>query len=314
MGMKCEYCDCLIYQKPENGTCPNCGAVLRVYGNWDGKSKQPAEWTEDMLCPKCGGRNHNGKKCAFCGTQLIEEKLWSKNTKKGATTIPTSGGYLSTGDSLVLSDSGVSICTISLFSKSRTQIPYSQLTTVIYSRPTIKPAAHGALLFRGEGNKNIPIPKKEKLCSDKSAITLSKETDTLFYHIFYMLKAVAPTSTYFEMIVSPSNTQGLDELGKSIDMDYFFDMYAPHRERAASAIHTKHEIPLETAWGLVNRDFDARQKKQYEADPLDAIRDLNLVVEDMRRKERLANQRDAERRKRLEREELVSRLEELKKY
>lgn len=213
--------------------------------------------------------------------------------------------------SLVLSDSAVSICVNSLFKKHRTWMPFDQLDTVVYSRPSLQPKAYGTLLFRGKMNKDVPIPQYKNFHGDKTAITVSLETETLFYHIFYMLKAVAPQTARFKMLVHPTNIKNIDKLVQTVDIDYFYEMYAPHRERAISGIQAKYGVSKETARELVNREFDARQKKVYEADPLDAIRDLNLVVANMRSSEQRANRADAERRKRQEQDAVRASLERL---
>ncbi len=264
-----------------------------------------------MFCPNCGQDCGNANFCSQCGTQLTQKTNKGLNTPKGATDIPTSSGYLGVDGSVVLSDSAVSICVNSLFKKYRIRIPYDQLTTVIYVRPTRKPKAYGALLFRGKENESVPIPKNMIFSGDHTTITVSWETDVLFYHIYNMLKAIAPPTARFEMIISPTNEQNLKKAAQIVDIDYFFNMYAPHRERAASGIHAKYEIPVETAKALVDKVFDERQKKMYEADPLDAIRDLNLVVADTKRKQQQKNRMDAERRKRQERDDIKSSLERI---
>lgn len=284
--------------------CPNCGHDCREY----------------RFCSQCGTQVRNDstlkapsgeKDRAFSDTTQIPNVYKSKNTKKGSTEIPISGGYLGIAGSVVLSDSAVSVCAKRLFEKHRTLIPYDQLVTVIYKRPSLKPRSNGALLFRGEANKSVPIPREENLVGDRSAIGVSVEMDMLFYHLFYMLRAVAPPTARFEMIVPPNRIRGLDEMAKTVDMEYFYSMYAPYRERAASGIVAKHELKPIAARALVDRVFDAKQKQMYDADPLDAIRDLNLVVADIRREQQRINRADAERRKRYERERVAESLERL---
>lgn len=274
-----------------------------------------------MFCPNCGQDCGVFHFCPHCGTQMptadqtelqkqeMPAVQKSKNTNKGSTEIPTSSGYLGANGSVVLSDSAVSVCVNGLFQKHRTYIPYDQLTNVIYSRPSAR--SKGALLFRGGANRNVPVPRKESFASDKAAVTFSVDNDTLFYHLFWMLKAVVPATAKFEMHISPVQSKGLEEMAQAVDMDYFFNMYAPHRERAASGIVAKHGASREIARELVNRVFDARQMVQYAADPQDAIRDLNLVVSDMRRKQQGINRMDADRRKRQDQEAVKNALERL---
>lgn len=274
-----------------------------------------------MFCPNCGQDCGAFRFCPHCGTQMpttgtkvlhdieISNVRKSKNTDKGSTEIPTSSGYLGMNGSVVLSDSAVSVCVNGFFQKHRTYLPYDQITAVIYSRPTSK--SKGALLFRGGANKNLPVPKREHFVSDKSAVAFSTDNDTLFYHLFWMLKAVVPTTAKFEMYCSPVQSKGLEEIAQTADMDYFFDMYAPHRERATSAIVAKHGAPREVARELVNRVFDERQRVLYAVDPQDAIRDLNLVVSNMRRKQQGINRMDADRRRRQDQEAVKNALERI---
>lgn len=286
--------------------CPNCGHDCGEY----------------RFCSQCGTQVRNdstvkesvgGEGCIFLDTTQIPNVYKNKNTKKGSTEIPTSGGYLGIAGSVVLSDSAVSVCVKRLFKKHRTWIPYDRLIAVVYKRPSLKSGKNGALLFRGEANKHIPIPGEENIGGDLAAVTVPPQKDLLFYHLFYMLRAVTPPTARFEMIVPPVQIRGLDEMAKTVDMEYFYNMYAPHRERAASGIVAKHELKTIAARALVDRVFDAKQKQMYEADPLDAIRDLNLVVADMRREQQRINQADAERRKRYERERVAKSLESLER-
>lgn len=266
-----------------------------------------------MFCPNCGKDCADFKFCPHCGGEMPTDTPKITDIKKSLTDIPTSSGYLGVDGSVVLSDSAVSICVNRLFKKYRTWIPYDQMVAVVYLRPSYKPRACGALLFRGENNKNVPIPDHRGITSDKCAITVSADTDTLFYHIFCMLKAVAPPTAKFEMIVPETDFEKLDTLAQRIDMDYFF-RYAPLREKTVGAICAKHGIPQVVAKMLVDWEFDARQKEKYNADPMDAIRDLNLVVADVQNKQRRRNQVDAQRRKRQEQEAIRKSLERIETW
>ena len=197
--------------------CPNCGHNCGEY----------------RFCSQCGTQVRNdstvkesvgGKGCIFSDTTQIPNVYKNKNTKKGSTEIPTSGGYLGIAGSVVLSDSAVSVCAKRLFEKHRTLIPYDQLIAVVYKRPSLKSGKNGALLFRGEVNKHIPIPSEENIGGDLVAVTVPPEKDLLFYHLFYMLKTVAPPTARFEMIVPPVQIRGLDEMAKTVDMEYFGSM------------------------------------------------------------------------------------------
>ena len=182
------------------------------------------------------------------------------------------------GTSVVLNDASVTVCTGLGHIKCRTEIPYDQLTTVIYLRPTLDGWRNGALLFRGEINKNAPISETRRLEFDNAAVKFALNKDASFYHIFQMLKAVASPSARFEMIIPEVKIKKLDELAHVIDMEHLWNIYAPDRERAASGICAKHGIKPKEARALIDKEFDAKQEILYKADPLDAIRDLNFLI------------------------------------
>lgn len=297
--------------------CPNCGKDCGEFKFCPDCGTRMADYVikeaQEQSHPNCGKDCEDFSPCQNGIGKSKQSGYENKNTKKGTTDIPTSGGYLGVCGSVVLSDSAVSVCVKSLFKKHRTWIPYDQLIAVVYKRPSLKSGKAGTLLFRGEVNKHIPIPGEENMGGDLAAVTVPPEKDLLFYHLFYMLKTVAPPTARFEMIVPPVRVRGLDEAEKLVDMEYFYNMYAPYRDRAASGIVAKHELKPVVARVLVDKVFDEKQRQMYEADPLDAIRDLNLVVADIRREQQRINRADAERRKRYERERVAKSLESLER-
>lgn len=142
------------------------------------------------------------------------------------------------------------------------------------------------------------------MCYDNAAVVFPAEKDTLFYHVFQALKTVAPPTATFEMIIPEHNIKKLDEIEKTVDLEYFWNMYAPYRERASSALRTKHEVKLEVARVLIDKEFDMRQKRLYETDPLGARKDLSLIIENKNREQERTQRQQAESRKRREKEEL----------
>lgn len=241
-----------------------------------------------MFCPNCGNNCADANFCPKCGTKLRQDSkleeilpITNSNRKRDiGIRIPTSSGFLGeSGTSVVLNDSSVTVCTGLGHQKQRKEIPYDQLVTVIYLRPTYKPWRLGALLFRGEDNKDVPIPDIKTIGFDSTAVKISLDKDELFYHIFQMLKAVASPTASFKMIIPENKIRNLDEKVRNVDMEYIWNTCAPFRSMAASKIHAEYRIKTEVARVLVDREFDARQKTRYDADTLDAVRDLNLIAE-----------------------------------
>lgn len=281
-----------------------------------------------MFCPNCGRKCADGKFCPSCGTKLpweeerpvlvAESKPQTNhaepvpdsaelpkrtNTRKGTVEIPTSRGYLGkNGVAILLSDADVTVSCP--WSRERTVIPFHELEAVIYLRPAYNGWDSGALLLRGGQNRNVPIPETRKINLDSAAATFSLEQDTLFYHIFQLLKSLAPDTARCEMILPEIKLRNLDQAASMVDLEYFWNMYAPYRERAASGICAKHGIKKDAARAMVDRVFDANQKILYEADPLDAVRDLNLVVGNIRQEEQRTSRQQAQSRKRQEEESL----------
>ena len=247
-----------------------------------------------MFCPNCGKDCADANFCSNCGMRLkpnnlhptVEAKPASNlpkrtNTQKGSTDIPTSKGYLGNRGCILLNDSSV---TVVGFLEKRTIIPYDQLSTVIYLRP-VSAWRGGVLIFRGGENKDVPIPEIKNFSVDSASVTFLPDQDTIFYHVFQLLKSVAPSTARFEMILPEVKIRKLDEIVQGIDLEYFWDKYAPDRERAVKEICAKHKIKPAAARAIVDKVFDAKQKILYEADALDAIRDLNFLLGNKRKEE-----------------------------
>ena len=249
-----------------------------------------------MFCPNCGKDCADANFCPECGMNLqvihmsqpsSKEKQMHDfpkrtNTRKGSTNIPTSGGHRGSSGCVILNDASVTVLN---YCSKKSVIPYDQLTAVVYLRPSYNGWRSGALLFRGIENQKVPIPAVKKLTTDIASVGFTLEQDTLFYHIFQLLKTVAPVTAKFEMILPEVKIKKLDEIARGIDLNYFWDMYAPYRERAASGIRAKYGIKPDAARALVDKLFDTNQNVLYETDALDAVRDLNLILGNKRREE-----------------------------
>lgn len=256
-----------------------------------------------MFCPNCGNDCADANFCSNCGVQLKQNRphlsIEAKpacalptrtNTQKGSTDIPTDQGYLGSSGCVLLNDSSVTV--VGSLNK-RTVIPYGQLSAVIYLRPA-SIWRGGVLLFRGGENKEAPIPATKDLAIDNASVRFAQDQDTIFYHIFQLLKAVAPSSARFEMILPEVKIKKLDEIACGIDTEYFWDKYAPDRERAAKEICANHKIKTAAARAIVDKVFDEKQKILYEADALDAIRDLNFILGNKRKEKQNTSRLRAE--------------------
>lgn len=295
-----------------------------------------------MFCPNCGRDCGEDRFCVACGTRIPREmemvreqmpcshyegnetaegccayggekhskgsavKLPKRtNTQKGSPVIPTSRGFLGmNGRAVLLSETSVTIS-----SGSRITIPYSELSAVIYLRPEYDGWKSGALLLRRGPNSQAPVPERKKIGSDPVSVSFSREQDTQFYHIFQLLKTLAPSDARCEMLLPERKLRDLEQSAQMVDLEYFWNMYAPYRERAASGVSAKHGLKKEVARALIDRTFDENQKILYAVDPLDAVRDMGLIVEHMRKEENRASKQRAESRARREKEELQSTLD-----
>ena len=68
-------------------------------------------------------------------------------------------------------------------------------------RPRKEDPASGYLLFRYEGNNEIPIPETAKLGQDKTTLIVHAKKMDLFYHMFCVLRTVVPASAEFSISV-----------------------------------------------------------------------------------------------------------------
>lgn len=256
-----------------------------------------------MFCPKCGRNCGEDRFCMACGTQIPREMEKARDganeavelpkrpfRKNGSAKIPTSIGYHGRQGSVLLFESSVSICTGAANNKKRTVIPFSELTTAVFLRPSANGWRDGVFLLRGKADQGDPIPDMGKMCHDAAAVVVPLEKATLFYHLFCALRAVAPETAEFRMIVPENKIRRLEEQARSVDFEYYWNTYAPFRDRAARALRERYRINPKAAQVLIDREFDWRQELIYKADPQDAIRDLNLLVDDIQNANRLRSE------------------------
>ena len=281
--------------------CPKCGTKLAQ------QTEQLAVWSIGQPCPHCGGTKLNGKWCAFCGAQLMVDTV--ENQQKEISNDIPCGKYKGVTSAITLYDTACVINNrVGLFKKYETRIPYAQITSVVYVRPFGNVTPLGYLLIRWEENKDLPIPPDRRFSGDKTTVTISEIVDTLFYHIYCMLKAIVPTSAEFTMIAPQYETFDEKSLLESADLEYYYRKYAPHRVQAVDALCRRTGAEKKTAKDIVDSFFDMRQKAVYTEDPTEAIRDLNRIVDEIQRKK---EEELAEIERRRQEEDTLRRLEEI---
>ena len=289
--------------------CPHCGTQVKID---EAQTAVEAVWAVGKPCPQCGGTEISNGRCAFCGVQLVVEspKHHGLDLEEVSSEIPC-GTYDGVTSSLTLYEQACVVrTTILFFKKYETQIRYDQITAVTYVRSMFSSFSTGHLLFRWAGNKNVPIPANNNFAADATTVSTSTGIDTLFYHIYYMLKAVAPKTAEFKMVIPPVDIPDLDMLAAQIDLDSYFERFAPYRSQAVEEMCKRHGVSKDAATALVNKVFDARQKEIYEKNPMEAIWDLNLIVKRKNKEEVQAAKVRAEKKARITRELILEELRE----
>ena len=289
--------------------CPKCGTKLPQSVE---KETESAVWKIGMPCPHCGGTKLDGDCCAFCGAQLTDgsSEVRTKETVKDESCEIPCGFYKGVNSSLTLYERECVVSTTPLFKKYVTTIPYDKITRVFYQRPKLVSFDSGHLLFRWEGNKNEPVRENHNYAADKTTVGTNTYPDWIFYHIYYMLKAIAPPTAQFSMKIIPVKMEGLDELAKKTDIDAYYDKYAPFRQDAVDEMCRKTGAEKLLATELINRVFDARQKELYDKDPRAAVLDLNLIMGRKRLEDEKVKQALAARKEQLRRERALYNIEQ----
>lgn len=271
--------------------CPKCGTKLpQQAGN------ESAVWQIGMPCPHCGGTKLEGNCCAFCGAQLVTEAQ-VESAPEVSSDIPY-GVYKGVSSSITLYKTACVVMNRTfLIKKYETRIPYDQITNVVYVCPPDDKGELGYLLIRWQGNKSVPIREDNNFAGDKTTIMTTYVYEPLFYHIYYMLKTVAPASAEFRMVMPPVVETDLDLLLSDVEIDYYFKQFAPYRDRAIDVMCKKTGMNKSTVKRVVDRAFDERQKLLYAADPSESVRDLNRIVNDIERKKAEEQEKIEERRR-----------------
>lgn len=116
---------------------------------------------------------------------------------------------------------------------------------------------------------------KKEMYADPQTLPCDVGMDLVFYHIFCVIKTLAPAHVRFEVEL-PKQTKDIS--ASDIDLDGYFKRFNPYREEAAAAVCKEQGIKKENARILIDEVFDRYQKELYDAEPTMAIRDLNRVI------------------------------------
>lgn len=126
-----------------------------------------------------------------------------------------------------------------------------------------------------------------------TTLVIANTDASLFYHIYCLLKTLAPSNAEFRLQMQTSTAQEGDYSEQ--DGKLLFERFSPHRELAIKAMCVELRASYKEAYDFVNTVFDERQKTVYDQDPSAVIRDLNLVLQERKRQEELkAQQRQAD--------------------
>lgn len=263
--------------------CLACGAALPPVSPEAAPKEPPrAAWKPGMPCPHCGGTELSGNRCAFCGAQLIFEKE-PAGEDESLYEIPC-GTYNGIADSITLYEKECLVRNSFLRQIYETKISYNQITSVLYIRREMKFISKGYLTICWEGDETLAMPETKMYGSNKTTVATSEKTDLLFYHIYYLLKALAPASAEFRMEIPPVDTKSFRGSLAEADLDFCFNRFSPYRERAVKELRKRISAKEKTAKAIIDTAFDERQKALYEANPKAAIRDLNLVIQEIQRR------------------------------
>lgn len=232
-----------------------------------------------MFCPNCGNNCENANFCPKCGTKLPQQEVsaipMSASCSDDSFELPK-GEYGNKvafiefwDDGLIIHRRGVRTKKLDL------KIAYEQLSAVKYFRSNQKWTDMVALAFRCVNGLNTELPTKKEMYADPQTLPCDVGMDLVFYHIFCVIRTLAPAHVRFEVEL-PKQTKDIP--ASDIDLDGYFKRFNPYREEAAAAVCKEQGIKKENARILVDEVFDRYQKELYDAEPAMAIRDLNRVI------------------------------------
>ena len=258
--------------------CPECGTKLPQ------AAKKDAVWQVGIPCPNCGGNRLEGNYCAFCGTQMLLGTLDS-NRSSNTTEIPL-GIYEGCNGRLKLEENAVTLIRNHGSRSFSIRNMYAYLTKLIYYRP--RGSRNGYLTIRWIGNTDFPMPDISELETDASTLAFSAERDLVFYHIYSLLKAIAPDSVQANIHDDQICSAALGMNGVVVNLNTYFDRYTPQRGLAATALANDIGISIPVARMYIDDYFDEQQQMLYDSNPNMAIRDMRCIVQNKTAQELIA--------------------------
>ena len=189
--------------------CPNCGNdcgdarfCVKCGTELSREEKKTEAWTVGMPCPHCGGTQLDGRSCAFCGAQLMFDSLHE-------TVIPVHDQGLDSYDipygkfypnplskyCLSIEKNGIVIESPSLFVKNKIQIAYGQLIDVHFQLLT---ETDVQITFRWNA-RNEGSQIENNVSETVFNAQRWKYGDDYSYHIFYVIRCLAPANVIFQV-------------------------------------------------------------------------------------------------------------------
>lgn len=245
-----------------------------------------------MFCQNCGKDCTDARFCPECGQELsaaAEEKQVTNIRSR----IPF-GKYKAACCSLELKEEGLVVHSSFANKNKATYIPYDKLKKVLYIR-TYNAIEDAYLVLRWEENEQLPIPEGNNLNLDDTTVRIVDHMveHLVFYHIFYLLKLLAPAAE-FRIENSAVNIPNLEKLEKDHDIAPYFEEYNPCRQVATKMLRKDTGMKKKAAKVLVDRYFDSQHKVRYEEDLEAIFKDLNIALMNLRTPEEVMNRQAPE--------------------
>lgn len=153
--MKCEYCDSIIRDVPDNGVCPNCGGMLATEENQQNKPPEVK----------------------------MEKKVRSLPA-------PPVGRYKDAAGYLEIGEDSITFCRQHFIKAHKRTISYDDIYDVAYGPGVILNS--GFLCVREWKDRNIPMPTcSADAVFDETAVYFVKSKNEMFRKLYEYLKMVS---------------------------------------------------------------------------------------------------------------------------
>ena len=228
--------------------------------------------------------------CEYCGSQLAEMPGDGKCPNCSAPVVITRnvlvgeipcGLYTGVSSTLALQENGLVVHTGILSKSYLTKMRYGQVIAVkLYGLENDRMGSIAHIVLRGTG-QDMQMPERNKCPVDKTHVCFGVYQEDLFYHIFYVLKAVAPESAVFTVEGVDADFSALLPVFGNFDFDRFYREYVLNRRDARAYLRKRFGLKRWEATALVNRLFYEKDTARYAQDPQEALRDLSKIVQSM---------------------------------